>query len=25
MKKFPVVMEAMKKLPDYYMHVACPE
>lgn len=24
MKKFPVVMEAMTKLPDYYMHVFCP-
>jgi DNA (cytosine-5)-methyltransferase 1 len=24
MKKFPVVMEAMTKLPDYYVHVACP-
>jgi DNA (cytosine-5)-methyltransferase 1 len=24
MKKFPVVMEAMRKLPDYYVHVACP-
>ncbi len=24
MKKFPVVMEAMTKLPDYYIHVACP-
>lgn len=23
-KKFPVVMEAMTKLPDYYVHVACP-
>ncbi|HEY5884275.1 MAG TPA: DNA cytosine methyltransferase [Pyrinomonadaceae bacterium] len=23
MKKFPVVMEAMTKLPDYYVHVAC--
>ena len=24
MKKFPVVMEAMTKLPDYYLHVECP-
>lgn len=24
MNKFPVVMEAMTKLPDYYVHVACP-
>ena len=24
MRKFPVVMEAMTKLPDYYVHVACP-
>lgn len=24
MKKFPVVMEAMTNLPDYYVHVACP-
>src|SRR5258706_6257429 len=24
MKKFPVVMEAMTKLPDYYVHIACP-
>jgi DNA (cytosine-5)-methyltransferase 1 len=24
MKKFPVVMEAMTKLPGYYVHVACP-
>lgn len=24
MKKFPVVMEAMTKLPDYYVHVVCP-
>jgi DNA (cytosine-5)-methyltransferase 1 len=24
MKKFPVVMETMTKLPDYYVHVACP-
>src|SRR5258708_17598350 len=24
MKKFPVVMEAMTKLPDYYVHVPCP-
>src|SRR5258708_7703004 len=24
LKKFPVVMEAMTKLPDYYVHVACP-
>jgi DNA (cytosine-5)-methyltransferase 1 len=24
MKKFPVVMEAMTKLPDYYVHAACP-
>src|ERR1700674_3335981 len=24
MKTFPVVMEAMTKLPDYYVHVACP-
>jgi DNA (cytosine-5)-methyltransferase 1 len=24
MKKFPVVMEAMTKLPDYYVHVKCP-
>src|SRR5260221_50885 len=24
MKKFPVVIEAMTKLPDYYLHVACP-
>jgi len=24
MKKFPVVMEAMTKLPEYYIHVACP-
>lgn len=24
MKKFPVVMEAMTRLPDYYVHVACP-
>jgi DNA (cytosine-5)-methyltransferase 1 len=24
MKKFPIVMEAMTKLPDYYVHVACP-
>ena len=24
MKKFPVVMEAMKKLPDYYVTVFCP-
>lgn len=24
MKKFPVVMESMTKLPDYYVHVACP-
>jgi len=24
MKKFPVVMEAMTKLPHYYVHVACP-
>ena len=24
MKKFSVVMEAMTKLPDYYVHVACP-
>lgn len=24
MKKFPVVMEAMTKLPEYYVHVACP-
>jgi DNA (cytosine-5)-methyltransferase 1 len=24
MKKFPVVMEAMTKLPDYYVHVQCP-
>ena len=23
-KKFPVVMEAMTELPDYYVHVACP-
>ena len=24
MKKFPVVMEAMTRLPDYYVHVVCP-
>ena len=24
MKKFPVVMEAMTKLPEYYVHLACP-
>jgi DNA (cytosine-5)-methyltransferase 1 len=24
MKKFPVVMEAMTRLPDYYVHVICP-
>lgn len=24
MRKFPVVMEAMTKLPDYYVHVICP-
>lgn len=24
MKKFPVVMEAMTKLPEYYVHVVCP-
>jgi DNA (cytosine-5)-methyltransferase 1 len=24
MRKFPVVMEAMTKLPDYYVHVFCP-
>jgi DNA (cytosine-5)-methyltransferase 1 len=24
MKKFPVVMEAMTRLPDYYVHVECP-
>lgn len=24
MKKFPVVMEAMTQLPDYYVHVFCP-
>jgi len=24
MKRFPVVMKAMTKLPDYYVHVACP-
>lgn len=24
MKKFPVVMEAMTKLPQYYVHVECP-
>ena len=24
MKKFPVVMEAMTKLPDYYVHLECP-
>lgn len=24
MKKFPVVMEAMTKLPDYYIHTFCP-
>jgi DNA (cytosine-5)-methyltransferase 1 len=24
MRKFPVVMEAMTKLPDYYVHVWCP-
>lgn len=24
MKRFPVVMEAMTKLPDYYVHVECP-
>ena len=24
MRKFPVVMEAMTKLPDYYVHVVCP-
>lgn len=24
MKKFPVVMEAMTRLPEYYVHVACP-
>jgi DNA (cytosine-5)-methyltransferase 1 len=24
MKKFPVVMEAMSKLPDYYVNVICP-
>lgn len=24
MKKFPVVMEAMTQLPDYYVHVVCP-
>lgn len=24
MKKFPVVMEAMTKLPDYYVNVVCP-
>lgn len=24
MKKFPVVMEAMSKLPDYYMNIFCP-
>jgi DNA (cytosine-5)-methyltransferase 1 len=24
MRKFPVVMEAMTKLPDYYVHVLCP-
>lgn len=24
MKKFPVVMEAMTKLPNYYVHVECP-
>lgn len=24
MRKFPVVMEAMTKLPEYYVHVACP-
>jgi DNA (cytosine-5)-methyltransferase 1 len=24
MRKFPVVMEAMTRLPDYYVHVVCP-
>lgn len=24
MRKFPIVMEAMTKLPDYYVHVFCP-
>lgn len=24
MRKFPVVMECMTRLPDYYVHVACP-
>ncbi|HNI26262.1 MAG TPA: hypothetical protein PLJ29_07890, partial [Leptospiraceae bacterium] len=24
MKKFPVVMEAMSKLPDYYVSIFCP-
>lgn len=24
MKKFPVVMEAMSKMPDYYMNIFCP-
>lgn len=24
MRKFPVVMEAMTRLPDYYVHVECP-
>ena len=24
MRKFPVVMESMTKLPEYYVHVACP-
>jgi DNA (cytosine-5)-methyltransferase 1 len=24
MRKFPVVMEAMTRLPDYYVHVSCP-
>lgn len=24
MRKFPVVMEAMTELPEYYVHVACP-
>src|ERR1043166_4747757 len=24
MRKFPVVMEAMTQLPDYYVHVVCP-
>lgn len=24
MRKFPVVMEAMSKLPDYYVHIFCP-